>query len=75
MTGTIFYDRYNYSIEKTELILKYSAHLGNCRHIEYSDCGELIYSISDDKCVIVAEAETGKFKNSFDEAHEFVIHL
>lgn len=62
--------RYKYDVEKTESILKYSAHVGSCRRIEYDSDGGLIYSISDDKCIIVAEAESGKFKNAFDEAHK-----
>ncbi|KAL6986565.1 WD domain repeat-containing protein 55, partial [Sarracenia purpurea var. burkii] len=43
--------------------------MGSCRRIEFDDEGESIYSISDDKCIVVADADSGKFKSVFDIAH------
>ncbi|XP_065202910.1 WD repeat-containing protein 55 homolog isoform X2 [Planococcus citri] len=65
---------YSYDVENTQVALKYSAHMGSCRRIEFDDQGESIYSISDDKCIIVADANSGKFKNVFDDAHSHPIY-
>lgn len=43
--------------------------MGSCRKLEYDETGELIYTVSEDKSIIVAESNTGKFKNVFDRAH------
>lgn len=50
--------------------MQYSAHMGNCRKIEYDESGELLYTISNDKSIIIAESNGGKFKNVYDGAHE-----
>lgn len=62
--------RYNYDLEKTELQSKYSAHVGSCRKIEFDESGELLYSISDDKSINIAETNGGKAVNVYDNAHE-----
>jgi len=45
-------------------------HLEACRHIEFDDEGDLIYSCSKDKSISIMDVNTGKLVANYDNAHE-----
>ncbi|XP_065334240.1 WD repeat-containing protein 55 homolog [Cloeon dipterum] len=66
--GDIFL--YEYSMEKCELKETVEAHNKECRCVEFSEDGDLLYSASKDKSIMVTDVASSKPKWFNDDAHE-----
>lgn len=57
-------------MENTELLATYELHTKACRAVEFSECGEVLFTAAADKSIMVTDAASGKLKQFYDEAHE-----
>lgn len=65
---------YKYSLTGNELVSTYETHTKACRDVEFSDDGDILYSISKDKGIVLTDVATGKMSRFYDEAHEEPIY-
>nr|CAD7199423.1 unnamed protein product [Timema douglasi] len=61
---------HSYTNESTEIKETLELHTRACRDIEFNEDGDLLFSSSKDKCIMVTDTRTGKLKRMFNDAHE-----
>ncbi|KAG8329111.1 WD domain repeat-containing protein 55 [Homalodisca vitripennis] len=61
---------YQYSVESTDLVATHELHTKACRAIEFSQSGDLLFTTSADKSIMVTDSATGKLRQFYDDAHE-----
>lgn len=61
---------YKYSLESTELTQTLEVHTKACRAVEFSDNGDMLFTVSKDKSIMVTDFQTGKLKWFCEDAHE-----
>lgn len=61
---------YKYSLESTELVQTLEVHTKACRAIEFSDEGDMLFTVSKDRSVMISDFQTGKLKWFCEDAHE-----
>lgn len=52
------------------MVATHEVHNKACRAIEYSEDGELLFTVSADKSIMVTDSESGKLRQFYDNAHE-----
>lgn len=62
--------RYNYTNDSVELKETIELHTKACRDIEFSFDGNILYSSSKDKSIMLTDTQTGKLKGIYEKAHE-----
>jgi WD40 repeat protein len=65
-----YFFRYKYTNESTEVLNTLELHTKACRDIEFSKDGNILYSCSKDKSIMISDCNTGKLKQFYDNAHE-----
>ncbi|KAJ9581791.1 hypothetical protein L9F63_003860 [Diploptera punctata] len=65
---------YKYSNESNEILNSLELHTKACRDIEFSKDGDILFSSSKDKSIMLTDVNTGKLKNFYDNAHEDPIY-
>lgn len=63
-----------YSNEENNVIDTWELHTQACRDIEFDDEGDILYSTSKDRTLMVTDVKTGKLKAFVDDAHEVPIN-
>ncbi|XP_052122080.1 WD repeat-containing protein 55 homolog [Frankliniella occidentalis] len=65
---------YGYSDEACELKYTHELHMKSIRDVEFSKDGKSLISCSKDKSILMADAETGKLTQLWDQAHTSPVH-
>uniref|UniRef100_A0A1B0CDU5 WD repeat-containing protein 55 homolog n=1 Tax=Lutzomyia longipalpis TaxID=7200 RepID=A0A1B0CDU5_LUTLO len=65
---------YKYSLEENTIADTYELHTKACRDVEFSEDGDVLYSTSKDKSIMLTDVKTGKLKRYYDNAHETAIY-
>ncbi|CAG2058771.1 unnamed protein product [Timema podura] len=65
---------HSYTNESTEIKETLELHTRACRDIEFNEDGNLLFSSSKDKCIMVTDTRTGKLKRMFNDAHENILY-
>lgn len=70
--GTISGDAliYKYSADENVLVNTLELHVKAIRDIEFNHDGSVLFSASKDRSILLTDVQTGKFKRSYDKAHE-----
>uniref|UniRef100_A0A1L8DNA2 WD repeat-containing protein 55 homolog n=1 Tax=Nyssomyia neivai TaxID=330878 RepID=A0A1L8DNA2_9DIPT len=72
ITGDVI--MYKYSLEENIIAETYELHTKACRDVEFSEDGDVLYSTSKDKSIMLTDVKTGKLKRYYDNAHETAIY-
>lgn len=67
VTGDI--QMYKYSNEENTLVNTFEVHTKACRNVEFTTDGTSLITSSRDKSLMITDAETGKLKRFWDNAH------
>ena len=62
--------RHKYTNESTEIMDTLEVHTKACRDIEFSKDGNILFSTSKDKSIMLSDVSTGKLKQFYENAHE-----
>jgi WD domain, G-beta repeat. len=62
--------RHKYTNENTEITSTLEVHTKACRDIEFSEDGNILFSTSKDKSIMLSDVNTGKLKQFYENAHE-----
>jgi WD repeat-containing protein 55 len=62
--------RYSYSNESCKLERTIEVHTKVCRCVEFDESGDLLFSVSKDKSIVVSDMTSGKMKRFTEDAHE-----
>uniref|UniRef100_A0A1B0DIM3 Uncharacterized protein n=1 Tax=Phlebotomus papatasi TaxID=29031 RepID=A0A1B0DIM3_PHLPP len=65
---------YKYSLEENTIADTYEVHTKACRDVEFSEDGDVLYSTSKDKSIMITDVKTGKLRRYYDGAHETAIY-
>lgn len=65
---------YKYTNESNEILNTLELHTKACRDIEFSENGNLLFSVAKDKSVMITNVETGQLVSFFDNAHSVAIN-
>lgn len=65
---------YKYTNEANELLNTLELHTKACRDIEFSENGDLLFSVAKDKSIMITDVATEKLVSFFDEAHSVPIY-
>ncbi|XP_059617255.1 WD repeat-containing protein 55 homolog [Phlebotomus argentipes] len=65
---------YKYSLEENTIAETYELHTKACRDVEFSEDGDVLYSTSKDRSIMVTDVKTGKLRRFYDRAHETAIY-
>ncbi|KAK0159647.1 hypothetical protein PV327_010741 [Microctonus hyperodae] len=65
---------YKYNNEETNLVSTIELHEKACRDLKFSNDGEVLYSVSKDKSIMITDVQTEKLKASYDAAHDVPIY-
>lgn len=65
---------YKYSMETNETINSFESHKKATRAVEFSDDGELLFSVSKDKSICITDVNLGKPKRVIKKAHSEPIY-
>lgn len=65
---------YKYSLTENTLVSTYETHTKACRDVEFSDDGDILFSASKDKGIVLTDMSTGKMIRFYDDAHEAPIY-
>lgn len=68
ITGDVILHKYRN--ESTEVLNTLELHTKACRDIEFSKDGNILYSCSKDKSIMISDCNTGKLKQFYDNAHD-----
>ncbi|GAB0094290.1 WD repeat-containing protein 55 homolog [Sergentomyia squamirostris] len=72
ITGDVLF--YKYSLEENQLVNTFELHMKACRDVEFSEDGDVLYTTSKDKSIMITDVNTGKLRRFYDEAHETAIY-
>lgn len=61
---------YKYTVEENVLVNTLELHVKAIRDIEFNHDGTVLFSASKDRSILLTDLETGKFKRSYEQAHE-----
>lgn len=65
---------YQYSNEENVLLRSVELHTKACRDIEFSVDGNLLYSTSKDKSIMISDVETGKLVQFYEKSHDVPVY-
>ncbi|XP_075234496.1 WD repeat-containing protein 55 homolog [Lycorma delicatula] len=65
---------YKYDVDNVTVCDKLEVHTKACRAVEYSDDGDLLFSASKDRSIMISDSRTGKLKEFYDKAHEGALY-
>ena len=65
-----YLSRHKYTNESTEIMNTLEVHTKACRGIEFSKDGNILFSTSKDKSIMLSDVNTGKLKQFYEDAHE-----
>lgn len=65
---------YKYDTDNVTICDTLEVHTKACRAVEYSDDGELLFSASRDRSIMISDSRTGKLKEFYDKAHEGALY-
>uniref|UniRef100_A0A6B2E9I3 WD repeat-containing protein 55 homolog n=1 Tax=Phlebotomus kandelakii TaxID=1109342 RepID=A0A6B2E9I3_9DIPT len=65
---------YKYSLEENIIAETFELHTKACRDVEFSEDGDVLYSTSKDRSIMLTDVKTGKLKRYYDNAHETAIY-
>jgi WD40 repeat protein len=70
MLITVVFFRHKYTNENTEIMNTLEVHTKACRDIEFSKDGNILFSTSKDKSIMLSDVNTGKLNHFYENAHE-----
>ena len=62
--------RHKYTNESNEIMNTLEVHTKACRDIEFSKDGNVLFSTSKDKSIMLSDVNSGKLKQFYENAHE-----
>lgn len=65
---------YQYSNQENVLINTLELHTKACRDVEFSEDGNILYSTSKDKSIMISDVETGKLINFYENSHDVPVY-
>lgn len=65
---------YQYNNQENTVIKTLELHTKACRDIEFSEDGNILYSCSKDKSIMISDVETGKLINFYENSHDVPIY-
>lgn len=65
---------YEYSNQENKLVNTLELHTKACRDIEFSEDGNILYSTSKDKSIMISDVETGKLIHFFEKSHDAPVY-
>ncbi|KAJ8961218.1 hypothetical protein NQ318_008901 [Aromia moschata] len=65
---------YKYSNDENTLVNNLELHTKACRDIEFSNDGEVLFSVSKDKSIMLSDVNCGKLIRFYEETHEVPIY-
>jgi WD40 repeat protein len=68
ITGDVILHKY--TNESTEIMNTLEVHTKACRGIEFSKDGNILFSTSKDKSIMLSDVNTGKLKQFYEDAHD-----
>lgn len=66
----LLFFRYKYNNEETNLISTLELHLKACRDIEFSEDGQMLFSVGKDRCIAITDVDTEKLIRLYEKAHK-----
>lgn len=64
------FSRHKYTNESTEILNTLEVHTKACRDIEFSKDGNILFSSSKDKSIMLSDVNSGKLKQFYENAHK-----
>lgn len=61
---------YKYTVDDSVLVNTLELHVKAIRDIEFNHDGTVLFSASKDRSILLTDLQTGKFKRSYEQAHE-----
>lgn len=65
---------YKYTNNENTLLNTLELHTKSCRDIEFNDDGKFLYSVAQDKAIMISDVENGSLKRFIENAHNAPIY-
>ena len=65
---------YKITNEENTLVNTFENHTKACRAVEFSNSGDILFSVSKDKSIMLTDVKTGKLISNYENTHETSIY-
>lgn len=65
---------YQYSNQENTVLNTLELHTKACRDVEFNEDGDILYSASKDKSIMISDVETGKLISFYENSHDVPIY-